>query len=81
LRLTAVAVIADFMSNDLISDIDKFLAATGLSGSRFGVLAAKNGRLVERLRSGGRVWPETEQLIRDFIKSEGVRRSIQDKAA
>jgi len=40
---------------------------------RFGILAANNGRLLERLRatrSNGkptRVWPETEQQIRRFM--------------
>lgn len=41
---------------------------------RFGLLAAKNGRLVERLRAGrsngrpARVWPETEIEIRAFMR-------------
>lgn len=41
----------------------------GIGPHRFGILAIKNGRLVERLRSGGRVWPETEQKIRSFIET------------
>jgi hypothetical protein len=69
-----MAVIEGRMNSDLLSEIDEFLAATGLSGSRFGVLAAHNARLVERLRSGGRVWPETEKMVRDFLAAEGERR-------
>lgn len=60
------------MKTDLLSEIDKFLAAEGIGEHRFGILAASNGRLVERLRSGGRIWPETEQQVRAFISSRRV---------
>lgn len=46
-----------------------------ISEYRFGVLAAKNGRLLERLRKGrqdgrpARVWPETEIEIRAFMRN------------
>lgn len=62
------------MEAHLITEIDKFLAETGMGEYRFGLLAAKNGRLVERLRQGttpkGKpvlVRPETEQQVRAFI--------------
>lgn len=55
------------MSVYLIDDIDRFLTEFGLGEHRFGILAANNGRLVERLRSGGRVWPETEARVRGFM--------------
>lgn len=55
------------MSVHLISEIDAFLAEFRIGEHRFGILAANNGRLVERLRSGGRVWPETEERIRSFM--------------
>jgi hypothetical protein len=55
------------MSVQLISEIDLFLHEFGIGEHRFGMLAANNGRLVERLRSGGRVWPETEERIRSFM--------------
>lgn len=54
----------------LITEIDAFLSESGMSAYRFGFEAAKNGRLVERLRSGGRVWPETEMEVRAFIRSK-----------
>ena len=63
------------MSNQLLSDIEDFLARTGISADRFGLLAAKNSRLVERLRAGrkggkaARVWPETEIEIRAFMRN------------
>jgi hypothetical protein len=55
------------MNVQLISEIDAFLAESRIGEHRFGILAASNGRLVERLRSGGRVWPETEERVRAFI--------------
>lgn len=55
------------MSVQLIKEIDEFLTEFGIGEHRFGILAAANGRLVERLRSGGRVWPETEERIHQFM--------------
>lgn len=57
------------MSNALLTDIRAFLARTGMSPYRFGLLAVRNGRLVERLESGGRIWPETEQAVREYMAS------------
>ena len=58
------------MAKELLDEIDAYLEATGLSGHRFGILAARNGRLVERLRAGGRVWPETAKQVRAYLKSQ-----------
>lgn len=66
------------MNTDLLSEIEDFLAAEGIGEHRFGILAASNGRLVERLRAGGRIWPETEQQVRDFI---AARRASQPERA
>lgn len=57
------------MNAKLLSEIDRFLAAEGIGEHRFGILAASNGRLVERLRSGGRIWPETAARVRDFMEA------------
>lgn len=35
--------------------------------SYFGKRAVGNSELVERLKSGGRVWPETERKVLSFI--------------
>jgi hypothetical protein len=57
----------------LLADIEKFLRETGMGEYRFGILAASNGRLLERLRTPrangkpARVWPETEMQIRSFM--------------
>ena len=57
----------------LLCEIDAFLSETGMGASYFGKKAASNSELVERLRNGGRVWPETEQKVRAFIASERAR--------
>lgn len=71
------------MRQNLITEIKDFLAETGLSAYRFGFLAVRNGRLVERLESGKRVWPETEAEVRAFIRAERRRRmaDTQQKAS
>lgn len=67
------------MSAPLLSDIDDFLRETGMGDFRFGWLATRNGRLLERLRAGRRIWPETEAQVRAFMISE--RRRKQEVAA
>ncbi|MCP8895317.1 hypothetical protein KYK29_10255 [Shinella daejeonensis] len=57
------------MTNDLLLDIEKFIELEKIGEHRFGILAANNGRLVERLRSGGRVWPETAEQVKGFMAS------------
>lgn len=63
------------MSTNLLSEIDDFLSEAGMGDHRFGLLAASNGRLVERLRAGRRVWPDTEIKVRAFIRAERKARS------
>lgn len=63
------------MKHDLLTEIDDFIAETGLSEYRAGIVLAKNGRLVPRLRSSGRVWPETEVRVRAALAAERSRRS------
>lgn len=49
--------------------------------SYFGKLAARNSELVKRLRQGGRVWPETEAEVRDFIKNHSPSIAPSSEAA
>lgn len=69
------------MKKTLLSEIDAFRAISGLSDYTFGLRAARNGRLVQRLRDGGRVWPETEAMVRSFIRSEMKRLSQKTRKA
>lgn len=54
----------------ILDEIDAYLRETGMGASYFGKVATGNSELVARLRAGGRVWPETEAKVRDFIKAE-----------
>ncbi len=67
------SVYMSVMSTKLLEEIESFLAETGTGAFRFGLKAIKNGRLVERLRSGGRVWPETEMEVRAYIRAERAK--------
>jgi hypothetical protein len=57
------------MQTKLLSDIDAFLQETGIAEGYFGWKSARNWRLMERLRAGRRIWPETEAEIRAFMIS------------
>lgn len=67
------------MHDDLLTEIDHFLAETGMSEAAF-CRAVGNGRLFERLRrvgkrgKRGRLWPENEMSIRAFMLSERQKR-------
>lgn len=69
------------MANELLSELETLMAETGLSAHRVGILCASNGRLIDRLREGGRVWPETEQGVRDAIARERQRRAQTTEGA
>lgn len=54
----------------ILNEIDAFLRESGMGASYFGKVATGNSELVARLRAGGRVWPETDEKVREFIKAE-----------
>lgn len=53
----------------LLSEIEDFLSRVEMGESYFGKASCGNSELIRRLRDGGRVWPETEQRVRDFMSS------------
>jgi hypothetical protein len=55
-------------SQTLLREIEAFIAATGMGESYFGKRAVNNSELVPRLRRSGRVWPETEERVRGFMR-------------
>lgn len=66
-------------TSPFLDEIEAFLLESGMGASYFGRIAAGNSELVERLRSGGRVWPETEQKVRAFIVSRRRARPAPEK--
>lgn len=67
-------------NSSLLAEIDAFMAEFGIGEHRFGILACKNGRLVERLRAGRRIWPETEDHIREFMAGRRAEPQAMDAA-
>lgn len=59
----------------ILDEIDAYLRESGMGASYFGKVATGNSELVARLRAGGRVWPETEAKVRDFIRSQRKARA------
>lgn len=55
------------MGNDLLTDIQDFIRATGMGPSYFGKAACGNSELVERLEKGGTVTLTTADRVRTFI--------------
>ena len=55
-------------NSPLLSEIDQFLAEFPMGVSYFGKVSTGNSEVVQRLREGRRVWPETEQKMRDFMR-------------
>lgn len=53
----------------LITEIDDFLSLTGMGESYLGKAACGNSEVVKRLRAGRRVWPETAQKLRGFMRA------------
>ena len=61
------------MSETLLRDIAEFCRSARMAESTFGRLAVNDGKLVGRLRLGGRVTTDTVDRVRAFIASEPHR--------
>lgn len=64
--------------NPLLAEIDAFLSipGIGISATRFGIEAMKDSKFVSALRNGRRVWPDTEQKVREYMRAEKERRIL-----
>src|SRR5438876_5700111 len=58
------------MSEALLRDIADYCRNAGIAESTFGRLAVNDGKLVSRLRLGGRVTTDTAERVRAFIARE-----------
>lgn len=58
----------------LLSEIELFMAAHGLSATKFGQEALRDRHFVKQLRKGRRVWPETAAKVRSFMATYGAQR-------
>ncbi len=70
-------------SEALLTEISGFCRRVGMAESTFGRLAVNDGKLVSRLRFGGRVRDKTVERVRAFIEREkqGVASSQRSRIA
>ena len=61
------------MSETLLRDIAEYCRGARMAESTFGRLAVNDGKLVNRLRLGGRVTTDTVDRVRAFIAREPHR--------
>lgn len=52
----------------LLDEIERFLSESGVSAATFGVYVLGDGKLVERLRAGGRIELDNAQRVLDAIE-------------
>lgn len=52
----------------LLNDIKAFCAAHSISHTRFGEMALNDKPFISQLEGGRRVWPETEDRVRSFMR-------------
>lgn len=55
-------------AQDLIKDIDAFLAETGMAATTFGQKAVKNWKIVSHLKQGGNTGLRTAERLRQFMR-------------
>ena len=64
----------------LLADVDAYLMKTGMAATTFGRKSVNDGKCLERLRKGGRAWPETVARIQSFMSQNPPARSHGDAA-
>jgi len=64
----------------LLDAIDEFVSLHGMSPITFGRLAMKDPHFVRDIRSGRRVWPETDAKIRAFMANHVATVEQQEAA-
>src|SRR5207248_8975199 len=65
----------------LLHELASYCPRTGLAESTFGPRAVNDGKLVQRLRSGGRITIETLDRIRGFMAAGGSDAENASEAA
>lgn len=63
-------------SGSLLEAIRSYCQSCGMAETTFGRLAINDGKLVSRLRSGGRVTPETASRLLEFMKLPPPKRGL-----
>lgn len=55
--------------SDLIQEIQEFCRRHKMAETRFGELALNDKPFVSQLRDGRRIWPETAERVRQFMRT------------
>lgn len=55
-------------TSELLKDIDAFLELTGMKPTNLGLAAINDPMLYGDLKRGRRLWDETEQKVRGFMR-------------
>lgn len=55
-------------TDPLLTEVESYLAASGMSPTAFGDASLKDRHFVRQLRAGRRVWPETADKVRAFMR-------------
>lgn len=63
--------------NPMLSEIEAFMTTHKLSQWQFGERALGDRHFVKQLRTGRRLWPETEAKVRNFIATYAPDREEQ----
>ncbi|NOD65790.1 hypothetical protein [Ruegeria sp. HKCCD6109] len=63
----------EFIDTELLDAVELYLAVSGLSGTRFGVLALNDRTFVGRLRRGGNFGQKKRQKAFKYIKANPVK--------
>ena len=61
------------ISSDLLREIDAFVRRAGMAPTTFGRLAANDGKLVARLRSGKGITTRTVEKVQAYMRARGDR--------
>ncbi|MFQ3894585.1 hypothetical protein [Sphingobium sp. R-7] len=56
------------MTDTLKDEIEVFLRLTRMKPTRFSISATRDRHFVRHLRKGRRVWPETAERVRAFMR-------------
>src|SRR5690348_1416037 len=68
-------------ASELLREVGEYCREAGLAESTFGRLAGNDGKLIARLREGGRITPRTLERVRAYVATHPVeqvagRRSV-----
>ena len=65
-------------TEQLLKDIEAYCTAMGIAETTFGKKAVKDGRFCQRIRDGGRTWPETIERIRKYMADNPPRQDAAE---